>query len=498
MRRFLAASFLLAGCADGLGGSLQAAQQPAVTISEVMADPAAVPDERGEWFEVHNRGTVPVDLRGWRIASGNDSPVTISRAVVVPGGGRVVLARAADAGVDAAFEYGSAISLANGGDWLALRDRSGATVDSVAWRSVPAGASRVRDGAGEWRVSTAPYGAGDRGTPGRAEGGERAAAPAPERPTPTRPSPGQPAPSTPGRASEMVVRVLDVGQGDATLITNGTSRVLIDGGPDARRMGELLDSLELNHTTIDVVVLSHPHFDHHAGLRELFRRSRGIAVRYFFENGDAYTNGALKQLRDSVIARVERREMVFRDTDDPCANGRPVCTLTLTGGARLHVMRPYPTGHDPNDRSTPVKLVGPDSASFSMWLAGDAEHDALAWFDTGAEYDRAPGMRVTVLKANHHGSCNGVSARYLRLTDPEWVTLSLAARNDYGHAHDQAKAAYARLSKPWYRTDQNGTITFRTPGTPGGGYTVAVQRGGPSRPGPSDRASTQAGCNPMP
>jgi competence protein ComEC len=261
-------------------------------------------------------------------------------------------------------------------------------------------------------------------------------------------------------------------------------------------MGELLDSLQLNRTTIDVVVLSHPHYDHHAGLRELFRRSRGIRVRYFFENGDAYANAALAQLRDSVIARVERGETVFRDTDDPCGDGRPVCTLTLNGGARLHVMRPFPRGHEPNDRSTPLKLVGPDSASFSMWLAGDAEHDALRWFESS--YARAPGMRVTVLKANHHGSCNGVSDRFLRLTSPEWATLSLAARNDYGHAHAQATALLSRQAIPWYRTDQNGTITFRSPGTRGGGYTAQVQRGGRNERGPSDRRSTQPGCNPMP
>lgn len=493
MRRFLAASFLLAAFA---GGPLRAQQTPAVVISEVMADPAAVPDDRGEWFEVHNRGAAPVQLRGWRIASGNDSPVTIGD-VVVPAGGRVVLARRAanNGGVTAAWEYGSAISLANGSDWLALRTSAGATVDSVAWSSTTVGASRARadTGAAKWSTSTAVFGAGDRGTPGLPNTG--GAKPAP-RPADPKPAPPRPAPP-PGPAAELVVRVLDVGQGDATLITNGTSRVLIDGGPDARRMGQLLDSLQLNHGVIDVVILSHPHFDHHAGLRELFRASRGIKVRYFFENGDAYPNGALAQLRDSVLARANRRELVYRDTDDPCANGRPVCTLTLNGGARLHVMRPLPGRHDPNDRSTPVKLVGPDSASFSMWLAGDAEHDALAWFDTGADYDVFPGMRVTVLKADHHGSCNGVSTRYLRLTDPEWVTFSLAARNDYGHAHTQAKDTYARLGKPWYRTDQNGTITFRSPGTPGGGYTVSVQRGARGLSGPSDRASTQSGCNPM-
>ena len=492
MLRLVLASLLLTGCADGVARALDSSQQPDVVISEVMANPAAVPDERGEWFEVHNRGAAPAELRGWRIASGNDSPVTISRALVVPAGGRVVLARdgsaASNGGVTAAYEYGSGISLGNASDWLALRDPSGATVDSVAWTSAPAGASRVRDGDG-WRSSTTTFGAGDRGTPGSATGERAADAPPAAAPAP--------APAA-GKRSELVVRVLDVGQGDATLITNGTSRVLIDGGPDAKRMGEILDSLDLNNSTIDVVILSHAHFDHHAGLRELFRRSRGIRVRYFFENRDPSTNGALRQLRDSVIARVERKELVFRDTDDPCSDGRPVCTIGLNGGARLHVMRPLPRGRETNDRSTPVKLVGPDSASFTMWLAGDAEHAAIRWFDVGASYDAAPGMKVTVLKGNHHGSCNGVSARFLRLTDPEWVALSLAARNDYGHAHTQASALYSRLGKPWYRTDQNGTITFRSPGTPGGGYTASVQRGARNERGPSDRASTQPGCNPVP
>lgn len=489
MLRYLFASLLLTGCADGAARTLSAAQQPArVVISEVMANPAAVPDDRGEWFEVLNRGSAAVDLQGWRIASGNDNPAVVTRPVVVPAGGRVVLARGD--GVAAAFVYGRRISLGNGRDWLALRDRAGATVDSVAWRSAPAGASRERVALGAphadmsgraWRIATSVFGAGDRGTPGKGAAGGPAARD-----------------TMPGTGRELVVRVLDVGQGDATLITNGTSRVLIDGGPDARRMGEILDSLRLNRTTIDVVILSHPHFDHHAGLRELFRRSRGITVRYFFENGDTNSNGALRQLRDSVLARANRRELVFQDTDDPCSTGRPVCTIALNGGARLHVMRPYPLGRDANDRSTPVKLVGPDSASFSMWLAGDAERPAIEWFHTRANYDAAPGMRVTVLKANHHGSCDGVSERYLRLTSPEWVTFSLAARNDYGHAHTQAKSLYTRLRAPWYRTDQNGTITFRSPGTPGGGYTVAVQRGARSARGPSDRASTQGGCNPMP
>ncbi|HYW08994.1 MAG TPA: lamin tail domain-containing protein [Longimicrobium sp.] len=491
-RGVLAALFpALSACSVGSATT----PRPPVVINEIMADPARLRDDAGEWFEVHNRGSSAVSLRGWTIESRKDSPHTIAAALSVPAGGYVVLARTRTAG--AAYEYGGAVSLANSADHLVLRDAAGELVDSVAWKSVPTGASRgVVNPAAEhssmdgpnWRTSTSPFGAGDLGTPGaRNDGSAQVSAPAPSKPA------RAPAPAA-GPASELVVRVLDVGQGDATLISNGTTKVLIDGGPDASRMGRLLDSLQLNGTTIDVVIMSHPHYDHHAGLRELFRASREIRVRFFFENGDPSTNGGLRQLRDSVAARARRGELVFRDTDDPCANNTPVCTIRMNGGARIHVMRPFPGGREPNDRSTPVKLVGPDSASFSMWFAGDAEHDAIDWFATGSGYDRAPGMRVTVLKGNHHGSCNGADARYLRLLSPEWVTLSLAARNEYGHAHAQAKTLFSRAGIPWYRTDQNGTITFRSPGTPGGGYTVAPQRGARNADGPSDRRSTQGGC----
>ena len=36
---------------------------------------------------------------------------------------------------------------------------------------------------------------------------------------------------------ELIVRLLDVGQGDATYIRNGSSKVIIDGGPDSVAFG---------------------------------------------------------------------------------------------------------------------------------------------------------------------------------------------------------------------------------------------------------------------
>ncbi len=292
---------------------------------------------------------------------------------------------------------------------------------------------------------------------------------------------------------ELIVRLLDVGQGDATYIRNASSKVIIDGGPDTAAFGRYLDSLSLNNSTIDVVILSHQHLDHYSGLRELFKTSRHIRVRYVFENKDPAPSVTLGELRDSILSRMDRDSLIYRDTDDPCSNGHPICTITMTGGAKLHLLAPLPNGDGPNNRSAAVKLIGPDSASFTMWLAGDAEHEEINWFDATG-YNRNPGMRVNVLKADHHGSCNGVTPRYLELTHPQWVVASLGARNDYGHMHTQAKAIYRAAGVPWYRTDENGTITIRSPGTAGASFTITPDQPGTDLGGPSDRTSRETEC----
>jgi competence protein ComEC len=295
--------------------------------------------------------------------------------------------------------------------------------------------------------------------------------------------------------TELIVRLLDVGQGDATYIRNGSSRVIIDGGPDPVAFGRYLDSLNLNNSTIDVVILSHQHLDHYSGLRELFRSSRHIHVRYFFENKDPAPAVTLAILRDSILSRMDRDSLVYRDTDDPCSDGGSICTITMSAGAKLHILAPFPNGEKANNRSTAVKLIGPDSASFTMWLAGDAEHEEIDWFET-AGYAENPGMAVSVLKADHHGSCNGVTDRYLALIQPKWVIASVGATNGYGHMHEQAKRVYRRAGLPWYRTDRNGTITMRSPGTVGGGFTITPEEEGTDLNGPSDRRARQSVCVP--
>ena len=61
------------------------------------------------------------------------------------------------------------------------------------------------------------------------------------------------------------VRFLDVGQGDAALVTapDGAS-ILIDGGPDPEQVATDLAALGVKR--LDMVVATHPHLDHYTGL----------------------------------------------------------------------------------------------------------------------------------------------------------------------------------------------------------------------------------------
>ncbi|CAN5819834.1 hypothetical protein BH11GEM1_BH11GEM1_02670 [soil metagenome] len=483
-----AALFAITACSDSRSAIQHSLRQPSlsgndVIISRVMADPSLVPDDRGEWIELSNPGNDSTDIRGWQLRSAHDPGFTIEHSLVVPPGETVVLGRNGDStangGVHVDLVY-TGIVLGNSGDWVVLRDASGVTADSVQWDVPPTGSPiEHRPGRSAAPVSR-PRPAAERAPMAPVV----VLAPRPRAPS-ERPDTLAP--------HELVVRLLDIGQGDAILIQNGGSTVLVDGGPTPFALGAHLDALGLNGSTIDAVILTHAHADHYQGLRELFASRRHITVKYFWENQDPSPNVTLQKLRDSIAARVRAGSLTYRDTDDPCANGQPLCTVTLEGGARLDIMRPDPTGHGANNRSPALKLVGPDSASFTMWMAGDAEAEDISWF-TRAGYRRSPGMRVDVLKADHHGSCNGVTDLYLDLLKPSLLVASLAAVNDYGHMHSQAKSMYRRHGASWYRTDQNGTITLRSAGVPGSKYSVTVERGGPNMTGPSDRRSSSPEC----
>lgn len=141
-------------------------------VSEFLADPTAVTDANGEWFELHNTTGDALDLQGLRVEDNGGSGFTVETPLMVPADGFVVLAAELDpalnGGVHADATWPS-FNLANGADEIVL-SHNGVEIDRVAWDAgfpLAAGAStQLEPGATQWCLSEVSFGDGDLGSPG--------------------------------------------------------------------------------------------------------------------------------------------------------------------------------------------------------------------------------------------------------------------------------------------------------------------------------------------
>ncbi len=116
----------------------------AAIITEVMANPSAVSDPDGEWFEVHNPGTTAIDLNGWTLET-DAAFHTVTQSVPIPAGGRAVLCRngnaAENGGVTCDYAY-TGLPLTNTGVNLSLRSAASVLVDTAGLSApIPTGKS---------------------------------------------------------------------------------------------------------------------------------------------------------------------------------------------------------------------------------------------------------------------------------------------------------------------------------------------------------------------
>ncbi|MFM9128419.1 MAG: ComEC/Rec2 family competence protein, partial [Candidatus Limnocylindrus sp.] len=245
------------------------------------------------------------------------------------------------------------------------------------------------------------------------------------------------------------ITTLDVGQGDAILVEVSGRRMLIDGGPDPARLSTELDQIiPAWDRRIDVLVASHPHEDHLAGLPKLLDRYRIASVIGSEDRGGGPAASSWKEILTS--SRISYRQVFTGDRFQ-------------LGAARLSVLWPdqtylsLPPGNDGralNDRSIVLRL---DIPGFSALFTGDIESDIDARIIRNI---RTP---VDFLKAPHHGSKGASSKALLNVLDPRVAVVSVGVRNTYGHPAAETLQRLGDRGAEVERTDLNGTVTVTVP-----------------------------------
>ncbi len=241
----------------------------------------------------------------------------------------------------------------------------------------------------------------------------------------------------PASSLEMLhVHFLNVGRGDAILIDQGETEILIDGG---RELPGIVDYLRhYVDGPLDVMIATHAHDDHVGGLIEVLAEFDVGEIWHNGEEIDRRLSGkfykALEAERaDTFVARlgdtIEPGELVFR------------------------VVNPANLDGSSNDNSIVLLFsYGLIDFLFTADIEGSAEYEML-------DQTVFPIGQVEILKVAHHGLTTSSSPEFLQMVRPV-VAIVMANHAENGPTLETLKLMGADV----YLTSENGTIVVDTDG----------------------------------
>ncbi|MDX1510980.1 MAG: DNA internalization-related competence protein ComEC/Rec2 [Nitriliruptorales bacterium] len=240
----------------------------------------------------------------------------------------------------------------------------------------------------------------------------------------------------------LTVTAIDVGQGDAILVEAPGVSILVDGGANDAAAAWLAAN---GRDRLDLVVVSHPDFDHVGGLPAVVAATE-VGSIWWRPLPDM--NGAA----DELAAIAAARGIVMHQ---PQAGDR-----VRVRGLTIEVLGP------PQDR--PYRWADAETNEMSIvlragWqgrhvlLTGDVEEAAQA------DLLQEPGrLAADVLKVPHHGA--GTSTRaFLEAAAAPVAIIPVGRDNSYGHPHPDVLAVLAASGSRVRRTDLEGTVRVELP-----------------------------------
>ncbi len=280
----------------------------------------------------------------------------------------------------------------------------------------------------------------------------------------------------PGEAAEeagfLVVHFIDVGGGDGILIeTPSHKKILIDGGWSYadRKLGPAEYSTYLDEfladDVVDLMIVSHPDYDHFSGLSDVLDR---YVVRQLWYTG--YDSEDLSRSWRDFLDKVGEEEgllflspildylglgSVIRFDDSDTHSAADDVVLTLINGQQWIGNVAYGSSRklskEGQRRNSSSLVLRMDYGETSFLFTGDTngrnkDSDDLDACDDqelfmvrnnkNPENPLHGRLDCTVLKVAHHGSNGSASLPFLEAVKPAWAVISAGVH--YGHPHASA------------------------------------------------------------
>jgi len=241
--------------------------------------------------------------------------------------------------------------------------------------------------------------------------------------------------------ADLEVNFIDVGQADACLLESYGHFMMIDAGnnDDSALILDYLHSK--NVKTIDYMIGTHPHEDHIGSMDTVINN---------FDIDNVYLPNVIHTTKtfEDVLTAIENKNLKITE---PVPNSE-----FYFNGITVKILAPIKKYDDLNNNSIVLKVTNGD---IDFLFTGDIE--------TEAEYDiiqSGENLSADVLKTAHHGSDSSSSEEFIKKVSPEYAVISVGKDNSYGHPRESTLDLFNRLNIKTYRTDQSGSITFKTDG----------------------------------
>jgi competence protein ComEC len=246
-----------------------------------------------------------------------------------------------------------------------------------------------------------------------------------------------------GQSHELKVVFLDIGQGDAILIEQGSQQILIDGGPSGPalldKLGKYIPFWDRN---IELVLESHPDADHITGLVDVLKN---------------YSVGAVMQTSATSDSQVfQKLQELTKEKNIKVVAGERGDKIKLGNEAELEILSP--------GRETPISPQDTNASSIVARLAYGQSH-FLFTGDLPSEQEAAliaAGLDLNsqVLKVGHHGSKYSTSQAFLDAVRPADAVISVGKNNRYGHPAPEIMDRLKNKNINVFRTDELGDIAY--------------------------------------
>jgi len=229
----------------------------------------------------------------------------------------------------------------------------------------------------------------------------------------------------------------DVGQGDGLVIQDSTGKTMVvDVGPDGKLMTKCLKKLGVSQ--IDILLLTHFHLDHVAGLKEVMR------------------NHEIKEVFTSWIKEPQEESKRVEELLSPQA------VNFLLSGQRIQLGEIKLTCFWPTNKKMEIESVANNSSlvvlaeidNASILLTGDIEPAAQQVIRNMWQK-----LKVDVIKIPHHGS------KFQDALFPDWsgarlALISVGAENRYGHPSKEAIELYEKSKIKVLSSSLNGSVSI--------------------------------------